>query len=47
MKKKVLFLVIILAFIILLGNSTYFQKNKLYEEKKVNNFNYFNNVNSY
>ncbi|VFE07511.1 hypothetical protein [Clostridioides difficile] len=44
MKKKVLFLVIILAFIILLGNSTYSQKNQLSEEEKVDDFNYVYNV---
>lgn len=44
MKKKVLFLVIILAFTILLGNSTYSQKNQLSEEEKVEDFNYVYNV---
>ncbi|WP_332934564.1 hypothetical protein [Clostridioides difficile] len=44
MKKKVLFLVIILVFIILLGNSTYSQKNQLSEEEKVDDFNYVYNV---
>lgn len=44
MKKKILFLVIILTFIILLGNSTYSQKNQLSEEEKVDDFKHVYNV---
>ncbi|NMS90681.1 peptidase S41 [Clostridioides difficile] len=44
MKKKILFLVIILTFIILLGNSTYSQKNQLSEAEKVDDFKHVYNV---
>ncbi|MER0284380.1 S41 family peptidase [Clostridioides difficile] len=44
MKKKILFLVIILTFIILLGNSTYSQKNQLSEEEKMDDFKHVYNV---
>ncbi|MDB0440161.1 S41 family peptidase [Clostridioides difficile] len=40
MKKKILFLVIICMSIVLLGNTTYSQKNQLSEEEKVDDFKY-------
>lgn len=44
MKKRILFLVIILTFIILLGNSTYSQKNQLSKEEKVDDFKHVYNI---
>lgn len=44
MKKKILFLGIICVSIVLLGNSTYSQKNQLSEEEKIDDFKYVYNV---